>query len=61
MDEKMERLDLMVNCIAEFCDENRIEFVFACCKGNQNIIAYHLDKNPVLTKALSIVHKLIKK
>ena len=59
----MDKLDSMVSEIADYCNKNRIEFIFACTKDNnkQNILAYHLDNSVVLKKALTILDTLIRK
>lgn len=60
MNEKMEKLEKMVKVVGDYCDENKIEYVFAATdnEGTSRLIR-NVVNNVVLKESISIIEKLV--
>lgn len=62
MDEKMNGLNKMVDKIGEYCNENKIEYIFAAVaeEGKHSLISHNTVANSILKEAAKVVQTLVK-
>ena len=63
MNEKMEGLEKLVEGVAEYCNENKIEYIFAAVaeEGKHQLISHSTLANTILKESAKIVQTLIGK
>lgn len=63
MDEKMEGLEKMVEGISEYCNENKIEYIFAAVaeEGKHTLLSHNTIVNNILKESAKVVQALIGK
>lgn len=63
MDEKMNGLNEMVVKVGDYCNENKIEYIFAAVaeEGKHSLISHNTISNTILKEAAKVVQTIIKK
>ena len=63
MEDKMEGLEKMVEGISEYCNENKIEYVFAAVaeEGKRTLLSHNTIANAILKESAKVVQTLIGK
>lgn len=62
MEEKMNGLNEMVGKVGEYCNENKIEYVFAAVAegGKHTLISHNTVANTILKEAAKVIQTLVK-
>lgn len=62
MEEKMNGLNEMVLKVSDYCDENKIEYIFAAVAegGKHTIISHNTLASTVLKEATKVIQALVK-
>ena len=60
MEEKMEKLEKMVKVVGDYCDENKIEYLFSATdnEGTSKLI-HNVVTSPILKESISILGKIV--
>ena len=57
---RMERLDMMVNTIGDYCAQHNLEYVFAVADKKGRVkFSHNISNNIVLKESISIIGKLL--